>query len=160
MRSGARQDAVACFRDAARLAPDAPGVQLNLANGLFAVGAHADAIAAYRRVIALDSDPLAALIAGQNRRPNRLWPAVAAGSVGCLRRRQAFDLALVNIQPRLVAADLPALAVRLRPGGDAIFSGLLESEREGYEERLRGLGFEPRERRQSGEWAALSARRT
>lgn len=111
-----------------------------------------------RRVIALDNDPVAALIAGQNRRRNRLWPAIAAGDVGCLRAAPAFDLAVVNILPELVAGDLPALAGCLRPGADTVFSGLLESQRASYAARLEALGLRLRGHRISGEWAALHAR--
>ena len=111
-----------------------------------------------RRVFALDHDPLAALIAGQNGRRNRLWPAVAAGGIDCLRAAPAFDLVVVNILPERVAGDLPALAACLRPGADAVFSGLLESQREGYSARLRELGLRPLGHRRSGDWAAVHAR--
>jgi ribosomal protein L11 methyltransferase len=110
------------------------------------------------RVVALDRDPLAALIAGQSRALNRLWPVVAAGGIGCLDAGRRFDLALVNIRPALVAGDLAALAGCLRRGAEAVFSGLLESERGRYEELLVGLGLSPRARRRSGDWAALRAR--
>ena len=111
-----------------------------------------------RRVVALDNDVVAAVIAGENRAANRLWPAVAAGGIDCLADRRRFDLALVNILPELVTPDLPALADRLRPGADAVFSGLLESQRRRYEALLSGLGLDTRTRRRSGEWVALHAR--
>jgi ribosomal protein L11 methyltransferase len=111
-----------------------------------------------RLVVALDRDPLAALIAGQNRAPNEMWPAIAAGTIGCLRAERLFDLAMVNIAPELVAGDLPALVGLLRPGADAILSGLLDSDRDRYEARLRELGLMPRARRRSGDWAALHVR--
>ena len=109
-------------------------------------------------MVALDVDPVAALIAGQNRAPNRLWPAVAAGRIGCLRRSPSFDLALVNILPERVAEDLPALVACLAPGADAVFSGLLEAGRAGYEERLGALGLAVLRRRREGDWAAVVAR--
>jgi len=111
-----------------------------------------------RRVVALDNDPLAALIAGQNRVRNRIWPAVAGGAIDCLRRQRIFDLAVVNILPKLILGELAALAERLRRGADAVFSGLLESDRRRYEARLGELGFEPGTCRQSGDWVALQAR--
>ncbi len=111
-----------------------------------------------RRVVALDNDPLAALIAGQNRDRNRMRPFIAAGAIDCLRAEPLFDLVVVNILPELVLGDLPALAARLRRGGDAIFSGLLEADRRRYEARLRRLGLEPGARRASGDWVALHAR--
>ncbi len=131
-------------------------LDLGTGTGVLAFAALA---AGARRVVALDIDPLAALIAGQNRAANRMWPALAAGGIGCLRAERRFDLALVNILPEHVLDDLPALAARLRPGADAVFSGLLVTDRPRYEARLAELGLAPRGRRQSGEWAALHARR-
>jgi ribosomal protein L11 methyltransferase len=112
-----------------------------------------------RRVVALDNDPLAALIAGQNRVRNRMRPFIAAGAIDCLRAEPLFDLAVVNILPEFVAGDLAALAACLRRGADAIFSGLLESDRLQYEAGLRRLDLEPRACRRSGGWVALHARR-
>ena len=111
-----------------------------------------------RRVVALDNDPLAAMIAGQNRVRNRIWPAVAAGTIDSLRDERLFDLAVVNILPEFIRGDLEALAGRLRRGADAVFSGLLEADRPGYEARLVELGLAPLARRQSGDWVALHAR--
>ena len=130
-------------------------LDLGTGTGVLAFAALA---AGARRVVALDTDPLAALIAGQNRAPNRLWPAPVAGGIGCLRAERRFDLALVNILPHLVVDDLPALAARLRPGADAVFSGLLTAERRRFEARLAELGLLPRRRRRGGEWLALHAR--
>ena len=56
--------------------------------------------------------------------------------------------------------DLAALAQRLRPGAEAIFSGLLESDRPRYEARLGELGLVARARRRDGDWVALGARMT
>jgi ribosomal protein L11 methyltransferase len=97
-------------------------LDLGTGTGVLAFAALA---AGARRVVALDIDPLAALIAGENRAANRLWPALVAGAIGCLRVERRFDMALVNILPDRVLADLPALAARLRPGADAVFSGRL-----------------------------------
>lgn len=112
-----------------------------------------------RQVVALDLDPLAALIAGQNRARNRIWPEIVAGAIDCIAAAARFDVAVVNILPELVRDDLPALAGLLRPGADALFSGLIESERPGYEARLAALGLTIHGRRRIGDWAALHARR-
>ena len=138
-------------------APPAGLTVLDLGTGT-GVLAFAALAAGAQQVVALDNDPVAALIAGENRVRNRMRPLVAAGSIDCLRAEPLFDLALVNILPDRVRADLAALAARLRPGGEAIFSGLLESDRPRHEARTRALGLETRRRRREDEWVALRAR--
>jgi ribosomal protein L11 methyltransferase len=111
-----------------------------------------------RWVVALDNDPLAAMIAGQNRTRNRIWPAIAAGAIDCLRPEPSFDLAVANILPEQIVGDLAGLAARLRLGGDAVFSGLLDADRQRYEARLGEVGLEMMASRRSGDWVALHAR--
>ena len=111
-----------------------------------------------RWVVALDNDPLAAMIAGQNRARNRISPAIAAGAIDCLRPEPSFDLALANILPEQIVGDLAGLAARLRLGGDAIFSGLLDADRQRYQARLGEVGLEMMASRRSGDWVALHAR--
>ena len=111
-----------------------------------------------RRVVALDNEPVAALTARENGLRNRLSASVAAGGVDCLRRRPLFDLAVVNILPRHVFDELGEIAARLRPGAEAVFSGLLEADRPCYEARLDELGLVVCRRRRSDDWVALAAR--
>ncbi len=111
-----------------------------------------------RFVLGLDNDPVAALSAGENRRRNRLWPALAAGEIDCLAARARFDLALINIRPQRIADGLARLVRRLRPGAEAIFSGLLASEAEAFEARLGAIGLQTQARRRHQEWMALAVR--
>jgi tetratricopeptide (TPR) repeat protein len=57
---GDATDALARFREAARLAPDAPGIQGNLGLALAGTGAHEEALAAYRR--GLEREPESAAL--------------------------------------------------------------------------------------------------
>jgi ribosomal protein L11 methylase PrmA len=68
-----------------------------------------------------------------------------------------FDLALVNVVPEEIAGDLALLARLLRPGGRALFSGILDSAGESAESRLAEHGFRVIERRSAGEWVAFAA---
>ena len=67
-----------------------------------------------------------------------------------------FDLALVNVVPEEIAGDLAALAGLLRPGGRALFSGILDSAAEGAAARVAEHGFHVVERRAAGEWIAFA----
>ncbi len=71
-----------------------------------------------------------------------------------------FDLALVNVVPEEIAGDLALLARLLRPGGRALFSGILDSAGESAESRLAEHGFRVVERGAAGEWIAFAARWT
>ncbi len=119
--------------------------------------AFAALLAGAGRVLGIDVDPAAVLTAGQNRRLNRLWPNLAAGSLAALRPLPVFDLALVNVRPVELGDDLTGLRFMLRPRGIAIFSGLLGAERESGARRLERHGFHCRRWREAGEWAAVLA---
>lgn len=115
------------------------------------------------RVLALDSDPLAARIAAENAAANDTASAITAqeGSleslVGSARR---FDLAAVNILARTIIAMCDAhLGDVLRPGGRAIFSGIIADQADDVEAALRKTGLEPYARRQQGDWVLIEARR-
>jgi ribosomal protein L11 methyltransferase len=67
-----------------------------------------------------------------------------------------FDLALVNVVPEEIAGDLADLARLMRPGGRALFSGILDSAGKSAESRLDEHGFRVVERRAAGEWVAFA----
>lgn len=108
-----------------------------------------------RSVTAFDLDPAAALLLPAYARLNDLSPLAFAGTIDALAGDGRFDLALVNVIPSEIAADLPRLAALLRPGAEAIFSGILESEAERALAALSGAGFRERRRASDGEWIAF-----
>ncbi len=73
--------------------------------------------------------------------------------------RGSFDLALVNVVPSEIVADLPALVRLLRPGGSALFSGVLAVELSRAVGAVEAVGLRERVplRRVAGEWAAFVA---
>jgi ribosomal protein L11 methyltransferase len=112
-----------------------------------------------RRVVAFDVDPAAALLLPAYSALNGLQPEAFAGRLCSLSDQSRFDVALVNVIPLEIAADLPRLAFSLRPGGVAIFSGILEVEAERALAAMSAAGFRERERRIDGEWIAFRAER-
>lgn len=135
-------------------------LDLGCGSGILAIAA---AKLGAARVLALDSDPLAARIAAENAAANDAASAITAqeGSleslVGSARR---FDLAAVNILARTIIAMCDAhLGDVLRPGGRAIFSGIIAEQADDVEAALRKTGLEPYARRQQGDWVLIEARR-
>ena len=111
-----------------------------------------------RSVVAIEVDPVAALVAREGQRLNRLDFALVAGRAACLRPRPAFDLLLVNVLPARIRPDLGVLRRLTHPGGRALFSGLSEEDGDEVEERLARQGFTPVERHRLDGWRAVMTR--
>jgi ribosomal protein L11 methyltransferase len=107
-----------------------------------------------KRVVGVDTDLQATLLAGLNCHLNGLKPGLVAGSLHALEPERLFDLALVNVLPERIRPDLALLSRLLRPGGRAVFSGILAEDGEGFGEELEQLGFREREQRQESGWLA------
>ena len=129
--------------------------------------------------VGFDTDRAAPLLAGQYARDNGLAASFFAGSLAALRAdtitaggrdwpsqripplragaRSPFDLALVNVIPEQIFAELPALA-GLLAGGEAIFSGILAAEGEAAAAALAAAGFTTTRERRDGEWVAFLTR--
>jgi ribosomal protein L11 methyltransferase len=106
-------------------------------------------------VVALECDPVAALLARQNQGLNQLRFPVLAGRISCLAPRPLFDLVVVNVLPDAIEPDLAGLVGVLRPGGRGIFSGLLADQERGFRSMMEGYGLLVLDRRERGEWVAL-----
>lgn len=111
------------------------------------------------QAVGFDLDPAAPFHALENRHLNDLHPLVFVGRLGALRgdppAQRRFDLALVNVVPEQILPEMPALVRLLRPGGEAVLSGILAERGRGVLDRLRALGFEERDRRTAGDWVAF-----
>jgi ribosomal protein L11 methyltransferase len=113
-----------------------------------------------RLAVAFDVDPASPFHAWDNGGLNGLRPLLFTGRLAALREVPRFDLALVNVVPEEIVPELAALVRLLRPGGEVILSGILANRSDEVLERMRGLGFEVRERREEGEWVALRVGRS
>ena len=94
-------------------------------------------------VIAFDLDPDAVWVARQTVTQQE-WvarPHFFVGSVLALAP-ECFDFILCNMVPSQFLPLVPEIAVRLGRGGTALFSGILESEREVVAGRLAEAGLE------------------
>lgn len=112
-----------------------------------------------RDVLALEIDPIAALLAGRNRLLNDSAFRLLAGPIEALADRPAFDLALVNVIPEHIAPDLGGIARRLERHSRAVFSGCLVEAASDYRSALERHGFRSEQERDLGEWRAFVTRK-
>jgi ribosomal protein L11 methyltransferase len=108
-----------------------------------------------RSVVGFDVDPASPFHARDNSRLNGLHPRLFAGRLAAIREKPLFDLALVNVVPEQILPEVPDLVRLLRPGAEAILSGILAERGRMVLDRMRGLGLAERDRREAGDWVAF-----
>lgn len=140
-----------------------PGVQaldLGCGSGILAIAA---AGLGAGHVLALDIDPIAVDATIKNAEANGVGAKITAqtGSLESLvNSARRFDLAVVNILARIIIQMCDEhLGDVVRPGGLAIFSGIIEEQADDVEAALRKTGLEPYRRRLQGDWVVIEARR-
>jgi ribosomal protein L11 methyltransferase len=140
-----------------------PGMQvldLGTGSGILAIGA---ARLGAAEVLAVDNDPVAVKAAEENIAQNGVSAAITCqeGSLeSVLQAGRRFDLIVVNILARIIIAMCDQrLGETVRPGGQAIFSGIIEEQADDVERALRRTGLTPTRRRQQGDWLVIEARR-
>jgi ribosomal protein L11 methyltransferase len=115
------------------------------------------------RLVGLDIDELAIHSTQENAALNGVADRITVqqGSLDVLRGSpQQFDLLLVNILAKaIIGLCDEGLGNVLRPGGKAIFSGIIQDQADDVETALRRAGMEPYRRRTSGDWVAIEARK-
>ena len=77
-----------------------------------------------------------------------------------LETGRQFDLVVVNILAKIIIPMCDNnLGQTVKPGGLAVFSGLIEDQVEEVEAALRKTGLEPYQRLQQTDWVAVLAKR-
>ncbi|MDE2853909.1 MAG: 50S ribosomal protein L11 methyltransferase [Chloroflexota bacterium] len=116
-----------------------------------------------RNVLALDIDPIAVAATAGNARANGVEDKIIAGqgsleTVSHSARR--FDVIVVNILARVILQlTTEGLGEILRPGGLAIFSGIIDEQLDEVETALSRSGLQPYARHQRGDWLLVEAKR-
>lgn len=140
--------------------PSLDVLDLGCGSGILAIAA---AKLGATRVIAVDIDEVAVQATLENAAQNDVAEHIHAftGSLEALiTSARRFDLLLVNILAKTIIAMCGQnLGTLLRPGGRALFSGIIEEQAEEVEAALRSTGLEPVARRQQGDWILIEARR-
>ena len=121
-----------------------------------------------RRVVGVECELESALLAGENRRLNRIDASIVAGTPGALAESLAdaiasdcglvspcrFDVIVANLLSAHLRPELQALKARLRPGGDFVYSGALTVERREIVAGFAAVGLEPVAETIDGEWSS------
>jgi ribosomal protein L11 methyltransferase len=115
-------------------------------------------------VLAVDNDPIAVEATVENREVNHVADKIEA-EVGSLdtviASGRQFDLVAANLIARVILAmSENGLGQIVKPGGVAVFSGIIEEQVPDIEVALRHTGLEPYHRRTMGDWVAIEARRS
>ena len=142
------------------IVPSANVLDLGCGSGILAIAA---AKLGAQHVLALDIDTVAVeaalLNAEQNSAAEKI--TVQEGSLESLvTSARRFDLIVVNILARIIIEMCSQhLGDVVRPGGLAIFSGIIEEQANDVEAALRTAGLQPYRRRLQGDWVVIEARR-
>jgi ribosomal protein L11 methyltransferase len=109
----------------------------------------------------IDNDPLAAAVAAENLRKNRVPEERFSIRTGNLLDgiEDDFDVVAANILTPVILELIDGLDRVLSPGGVVITSGVLEENAETVAARMRELGLEVLETRAWEDWAALVGRK-
>lgn len=110
-------------------------------------------------VEAVDLDPVAVRVAQENIDLNHVAAQVSAkhGDLGSVLKGQA-DLVVANIIADVILLLLPDLKRILKPDGEFVASGIIESRSEDVENGMREAGFEVIDKKEDAMWVALRAR--
>lgn len=141
------------------LVPGASVLDLGCGSGILSIAA---AKLGAANVLALDIDPVAVESSIMNAEQNGAERiTVQEGSLETVvTSARRFDLLLCNILARIIIQMCDEhLGEIVRPGGLAIFSGLIEEQADDVEAALRRTGLQPYARRQQGDWIVIEARR-
>ncbi|MCS7282936.1 MAG: 50S ribosomal protein L11 methyltransferase [Anaerolineae bacterium] len=135
-----------------------PGMRvldLGTGSGILAIAA---AKLGAAKVLALDNDPQAVVVARQNVRRNGVADRVQVAEGSLPQARGLFDLIVVNILAKVILEMLQqGLAARLKPAGRLILAGLLKSQEDEVAQALGQVGLKVVARRAMDEWVALEA---
>ncbi len=143
-----------------KMRPALDVLDLGCGSGILAIAA---AKLGARHVLALDIDAIALRATRENAALNGVARQICVeqGSLetalSCGRR---FDLAVVNILARIILElSERGLAQILKPGGIAIFSGIIDTQADEVEAGLRRARLSPSARHQEGDWVLIEAKR-
>lgn len=115
------------------------------------------------RVYAVDVDPVAVAAAEENLTRNGVRAQVDLATGGLpevLALKRPFDFAAVNILARIIVQMCEmGLGNVVKPGGRAVFAGLIVPQTDKVEAALRLTGLVPLRRRQLADWVLIEAER-
>lgn len=132
-------------------------IDVGTGSGILAIGA---AMLGAGEVLAIDIDPDAVRVAGENARANGVADRIAVRQGNLLDHvDETCDICVANIIAQVICSFAAPLAEHIVPGGWFICSGII-AEREGdVRDALQNAGYLIREVCHRGEWVAFLAAR-
>lgn len=108
-----------------------------------------------RRVMAIDTDPLAVEATQENAARNGIGASIETrlGTLGAAE--QPYPLVLANLVAAVLVEFAPSLARSLAPGGTLLASGIIEPRADEVVAAMAGAGLVVAARRDDGEWVSL-----
>jgi ribosomal protein L11 methyltransferase len=123
-------------------------LDLGTGSGILAIAA---SILGARTVIGCDNDPVAAAVARENTERNRRDVQIFCGSADAILPASA-DLLLCNVTAEVIVSIFTEIDRIVKPGGMAVFSGILNSQRSMILNVMAGFRYVPLEENSRGEW--------
>jgi ribosomal protein L11 methyltransferase len=140
--------------------PNAEVLDLGCGSGILSIGAAKMGAA---HILACDTDPIAVRSTIENATANGVEGKISVeeGSLeALLKMNYQCNLALVNILAKVIMTMCgQGLGNVIKPGGIGVFGGIIQEQAEEVEAALRTNGLTPYNRRVSGEWVVIEARR-
>lgn len=140
--------------------PDQEILDLGCGSGILSIAA---AKLGAKSVYGLDIDKLAIDATLENAEFNGAAEKITVeqGSLETvIASKRQFDFVVVNILAKIILKMTEQnLGDTVRPGGIAIFSGIIDTQVQDVEDALRKTGLEPYTHRQQGDWFLIEAKR-
>jgi len=159
--TGTHETTRMCLRfveDAFDRAPAPPRTVLDVGTGTGILGIAAALLGA-RRVLGIDTDPVAVEVAAKNAEQNGVAAAFRAEGTPLSRVEGEFDLVLGNLIAEILVDLSDAIVARCAPGGHMILSGILTEKSGWVAEEYGRHGASVIGDATDGEWSALLLRR-
>jgi ribosomal protein L11 methyltransferase len=132
--------------------PPGSFLDVGCGSGILAIGA---LLLGAARAVALDVDRVAATVARENARVNRVTPRLLTLCGDPRAVRGSYPLVAANILYQILLGLAPTLARKVTPGGRLVLSGTLAPELDPAAELYGKHGLREIRRAVEGEWGAL-----
>jgi ribosomal protein L11 methyltransferase len=140
-----------------RIEPGMQVLDLGTGSGILALAAAKLGAAG---VLALDNDPVAVAAAQENVRRNGLTQRVTVACGSLDQTTDSFHLVVVNILAKvIVTLAQQGLAKRVKPGGEWVAAGIIESQVGDVAAALEAAGLSVTAQRQISDWVTLSGQK-